>query len=104
MNEGELLKIVSSFGGGVGVIYLLAKAGLLKLSIGAGKSQDEVNGRVEAKLEDMCERIDQIMADIKVFSGRLSQHLRDEEAEVRETKNEVRGMREELRGIKEKMK
>ena len=103
MNEiPEIVKIGGTAGGTLILVYTLAKAGLLKLSIGGG-NQDEVNGRVEQKLEDLCERMDEMKDDIKIFSARLTQHLKDEESDVRETRNEIRGMKEELKSIKNKI-
>ena len=95
MNDVEIIKILGSAGGGMVIIFILAKAGLLKLSIGGG-NQDEVNGRVEQKLEDLCERMDEVRFDVRAFSDRLTKHPKDEEAEVRNVRDELREIKEEM--------
>lgn len=108
MSELELVKILGSAGGGMALLFVLTKAGLLKISIGTGntytqsqmdKAEEDSKwkGQITEKLEDLCERMDEVKGEVKAFAKRLSDHLRDEEQDVRDVRDELKRINAQLK-------
>ena len=93
MTELEIIRIIGSAGGGMVVVFLLAKTGLLRISIGANgngavqktteldiiKKEAEWKGYVTEKLESLCERVDEIQESVREVKVELHDHVTNED-------------------------
>lgn len=86
MNDADLIKILGSAGGVLGTIVILARAGLLKITVGNGNTYSQAQmdraeedskwrGEVTEKLKVIHEKVDE-------FADRLDRHLNDEEEKI----------------------
>lgn len=82
-NVPEIAKYLAGGGGTLGLVFLLAKAGLLKLQIGAS-SNGHLNGKQDQINQDLFEHVKvanhemaEIKTDIAVINTRLGAIERD---------------------------